>query len=240
MIMINKVHFRNCIDGIKDMIKGGGPYVDSIITDPPYLTQYKTGHRKGEHKFKNIIQNDDNQELVKEYFELCYKVLKDNKSLFSFCDIDTLPQFREFIEGVGFEIRSIIIWSKGGGGMGDLQASFSPDYEVIIHANKGRHLLNGTRPGSVWFYPRIPGSKLVHQNQKPLELMHKILDFGTNHGDLVLDGFMGSFTTAIACKNRGRNFIGFEIDEHYYKVGMERLTGEKQYSIKNDLGGFKF
>ena len=63
----------------------------------------------------------------------------------------------------------------------------------------------------------------LHPTQKPVALFEYLVKTYTNEGDLVLDNCMGSFTTAIACLNTKRNFIGIELDKNYFKIGSERL-----------------
>ena len=67
----------------------------------------------------------------------------------------------------------------------------------------------------------------LHNAQKPIELVDKIITNSSNEGDIVLDTFMGSGTTAISCIRNNRNFIGFEIDEGYYKTCIERVGQSK-------------
>lgn len=64
----------------------------------------------------------------------------------------------------------------------------------------------------------------VHPNQKPLELMEYLVKTYTNEGDTVLDFTAGSFTTGVACQNTGRNFIGIELDEKYFDIGVGRMV----------------
>ncbi len=66
--------------------------------------------------------------------------------------------------------------------------------------------------------------KFEHATIKPLQIMQNIVENSTNEGDIVLDPFMGSGTTAVACKNLGRNFIGFEINPKWYKIACDRLN----------------
>jgi site-specific DNA-methyltransferase (adenine-specific) len=221
----NKVYHQDCIAGMREMVTAG-QQVDCVITDPPYLINYKTNMRDYEHKFKHAILGDSDPELIREYFDLCYKLLKQDKALFTFCDIDKIDVFKQFLVDAGFTLRSTIIWWKGGGGMGDLKTTFAPDYEVIIHANKGTAEILGKRYGSVWVTNKIHQSDLLHQNQKPLDLMYKLIRAHTVEGDLILDGFMGSFTTAVACHKTQRKFVGFELDPYYYQVGMDRMKAE--------------
>ena len=63
----------------------------------------------------------------------------------------------------------------------------------------------------------------LHPTQKPFPLMEYLIKTYTNEGETILDNVMGSGTTAIACINTNRNFIGFELDETYYNIANERI-----------------
>ncbi len=76
-------------------------------------------------------------------------------------------------------------------------------------------------PQSIIVFPK--SNRAVHPTQKPVELMEYLIKTYTNEGDTVLDNCMGSGTTAIACINTDRNFIGFELDKHYYDIAKERI-----------------
>ncbi|HDR5353024.1 TPA: site-specific DNA-methyltransferase [Bacillus thuringiensis] len=77
-------------------------------------------------------------------------------------------------------------------------------------------------PKSVIDFPR--DSKTFHPTQKPVALFEYLIKTYTKEGEIVLDNCMGSFTTAIACINTKRNYIGFEMDEEYWKLGNERVN----------------
>jgi DNA modification methylase len=68
----------------------------------------------------------------------------------------------------------------------------------------------------------------IHPTQKPIELIERIVKASSNAGDTVLDPFMGSGTTAIACSNLNRRCIGFELDESYWKASINRLSKSKE------------
>lgn len=68
------------------------------------------------------------------------------------------------------------------------------------------------------------GKKQLHPTQKPLALCEYLIKTYTNEGDTVLDSCSGSGTTLIAAKNTGRNYIGFETDENYYKISLRELS----------------
>ncbi|PHA15508.1 DNA-methyltransferase [Bacillus toyonensis] len=77
-------------------------------------------------------------------------------------------------------------------------------------------------PKSVIDFPR--DSKTFHPTQKPVALFEYLIKTYTKEGETVLDNCMGSFTTAIACINTNRNYIGFEMEEEYWKLGNERVN----------------
>lgn len=80
----------------------------------------------------------------------------------------------------------------------------------------------------------------IHPTQKPVRLLERLLALTTKKGDIVLDPFCGSCSTGIACRNTGRNFIGFEIDEEYYNKAIDRINGKNQNGFKKaDAGGQK-
>ena len=83
---------------------------------------------------------------------------------------------------------------------------------------------NGYRyPNDILEFNRVPLRQYVHPTQKPVALLEYLIKTYTNENDLVLDNCMGSGSTGVACKNLHRNFIGIELDEHYFDVASERL-----------------
>ena len=102
------------------------------------------------------------------------------------------------------------MWVKNNHTAGDLKAQYGQKYEVIIYAQKGRCEIQGKRLTDVWEFDRVSSTKLIHQNQKPLDLIKQCVEKSSQEGDVILDGFIGSGTTAIACLETKRNFIGFE------------------------------
>jgi DNA modification methylase len=66
--------------------------------------------------------------------------------------------------------------------------------------------------------------KTAHPTQKPLSILKKLISVSSNKDDIVLDCFMGIGSTAVACKELGRNFLGCELDEKYWKIGCDRLN----------------
>lgn len=223
---LNMIYNKDCIEGM-ELIKDNS--IDLIVTDPPYLISYKTNYRKNKnHEFCEEILNDDNEKLIKDYINNCYRILKDNTAMYMFCSSKTIDFFKQMTESAGFSIKNIIIWVKNNHTAGDLKGQYGQKYEMIILANKGRKLFNGKRLTDVWEFDRVVGKEQLHQNQKPVELIEQCILKHSDVGDTVFDGFMGSGTTAIACINTNRNYIGFELDKNCYDKAIERINKNEQ------------
>ena len=120
----------------------------------------------------------------------------------------------------------MIIWVKNNWTAGDLKAQFGKQYEIIFLANKGRCLFSGKRLTDVWYFDRVSGNRQLHQNQKPLDLIKQCILKHSRETDLIFDGFMGSGTTGMACRELNRNFIGIELDEKYFEIAKARIEKE--------------
>lgn len=217
---INKIYNMDCLDGMK-LIHDES--VDLIVTDPPYLMNYKTNRRKEKkHKFCNEIMNDGNEELIKKYIEQCFRIMKKDTAIYIFCNSNKVDFFKKEIEKK-FKIKNIIIWVKNNHTAGDLKHQFSKKYEMLIMANKGNKKIIGKRITDVWEFDKVVGNKQKHQNQKPLELIEQCILKHSSENELIFDGFIGSGTTAIACINTNRNYIGFELDKEYFDIANKRI-----------------
>lgn len=222
----NTVYLSDCIAGMRAMREES---VDLIVTDPPYLINYATNHRqKKDHDFCTPIQNDSNPELIEDYMDECYRILKPNHAAYVFCSAKTQNFFKNAALDAGFSVKNSIIWVKNEWTMGDLKAQFGQQYEVILLLNKGRAPFIGKRIGDVWEFPRVKGNQQIHQNQKPIELIQRCIEKHSAEGDIVFDGFMGSGTTAVAAMRMRRQFVGFEIEPKYFWMIHNRIIEEAQ------------
>ena len=215
------IYKEDCIKGMSNLKDNS---IDLIVTDPPYLMDYKTNRRKNkEHDFCKPIAGDDDENLIKNFIKESYRVLKDDSAMYVFCNSNRIDFFKKEIESAGFKIKNIIVWVKNNWTAGDLKASFGKQYEFIILANKGRAFFNGKRLSDVWEFDRVVGKNQVHQNQKPIELIERMILKHSVPGGVVLDPFMGSGTTGVACLKNSREFIGYELDKRYFEIAEERI-----------------
>lgn len=218
----NVIYNEDCIEGMKAIPDES---IDLIVTDPPYLMNYKTNRRKNkEHKFCTTIKNDDNPDLIRDYINECYRVMKNDTACYMFCNINKVDVFKINLEKAGFNIKNMIIWVKNVHTAGDLVAQYGKKYEILFYVNKGRCPIRNGRIADVWEFPRVSGKIQVHQNQKPVELIKQCIEKSSNLGDIVYDGFMGSGTTAIACLETGRHYIGYELDPEYFEIAEQRIS----------------
>lgn len=224
-IELNKIYNEDCLVGMKRIPDNS---IDLVVTDPPYLIKYKTGRRKDKsHRFTSEILGDSDKDLISDYIKECYRVLKDDTAMYMFCSMDKVEFFKTEIEKY-FKVKNMIIWVKNSHTAGDLKAQFGKQYEIVFLVNKGRSFFNGKRLTDVWNFDRVVGNKQLHQNQKPVELIEQCILKHSQEGQVVFDGFMGSGTTAIACMNTDRNFIGFELDKEYYSLATARIEDHEK------------
>lgn len=224
----NNVYKMDCRIGIKAMLEQG-MYVDCVITDPPYLTGYCSRRRKNKQdRFCRKIQGDDEPELIADIIPLLYDVMKDNTPLYMFCGSTNIEFFMPQVKRC-FNVKNLIVWDKGNHTGGDLQAMYGRRYEFIIYANKGRAMFNAGMPryDDLWAFDKVSGKEQIHQNQKPIKLLSRMILQHTQPNDLILDPFMGSFATARAAYRHDRDYIGFETDDGYYSSGTMALLNEK-------------
>ena len=203
-----------------------GKKADMVFTDPPYGYNYQSNMREKTRRF-DVLENDDkildffpNVRLVCNGFVfICttWKVLDK-----------WIPLFKKY-----HDLTNMIIWDKGGGGIGDLKHTFSTDYEVILCSNNGKEI-KGKRIGSVWNIPKDSATEYTHPTQKPVKLSEFAIRNTTERGAVVLDLFGGSGSTLIACEQLDRSCYMMELDPKYCDVIIRRyenLTGEKAVLI---------
>ena len=203
--------------------------VDLVVTDPPYLVEYKTNRRKNkDHKFCSAIANDNNPYLIESYMKECYRIMKPNTAMFMFCSSVHADWFKHTLERIGFKWKSTVIWVKNVWTAGDLKGGLGRQYECIMLVEKGRAIRkNSYRYSDVWRFNKVAGKELLHQNQKPLDLIKRCIELYSVENDTVFDGFMGSGTTGVACQDLRRNFIGVELDKDYYKIAEKRMINKE-------------
>jgi len=200
------------------------PKVDAVVTDPPYGIAFQSAWRTERAlRFDRIV--NDGRPFIWWLFH-AEGLLASPGPLLCFCRWDSAEVFRLAIEWAGLKIGSQLVWDRVVHGMGDPPSRPSPRHDIIWFAVKGRYRLPATRPTSIYQYQRISADALEHPNQKPDALMVALLQDFTLPAQTVLDPFMGSGTTGVACIRTGRRFIGVEISEEYCAIAQRRIEAE--------------
>lgn len=198
-----------------------GKIANLVFTDPPYGVSFQSNMRTKTEKFE-VLKNDTefitewipNLELFSKGFVFVWTSWKVLKEWIDFCSV------------IG-ELSNIIIWDKGGGGIGDLKKTFASDYEVALVYNRGNEI-TGKRLGSVWNVGKDAASKYCHPTQKPIGLMALAIENVTKHNCIVADLFLGSGTTLIASDQLNRICYGQELDPKYCDVIVARFIKHKR------------
>jgi len=240
MLELNRIHQGDCLELMKDI---EDKQCNLAILDPPYGMSYKSNYGS---KFKEII-NDNNLEWVEELFYELNRVTEDNSHIYCFTSVEYIDVFMTEIKKY-WKVKNLITVPRTmKGGLGDLYSSFSPQKEFIIFGTKGKRKFEQTqilKPSEVylkdkrkkpkeWIY-RLPDSwdwlkvsehnlKRTHPTQKTEEVIETMTKLSSKEGEIVIDPFMGSGTTALAAINTNRNWIGMEMEEEYVNLANDRI-----------------
>jgi hypothetical protein len=193
-----------------------GKKADMVFTDPPYGVSYQSNMRTKSEKF-DVLKNDN--VFITEWINNL--PLFSRGFVFVWTSWKVLKEWIEFCEPIG-ELSNLIVWDKGGGGIGDLKKTFSTDFEVALVYHREAEI-KGKRLGSVWSVGKDSSSKYLHPTQKPVELAAMAIENITNKNELVLDFFLGSGSTMVAAHQLNRKCYGMELDPKYCQVIVDRM-----------------
>lgn len=211
-----KLIHGNCFEELKNIENNS---IDMILTDPPYGIDYVT---KRTSKKTRKIKNDDNLNWLDNFVDLCYEKMKQDSVFYCFCSFHNIDIFKQTIQKK-FKVKNILVWEKNNFGMGDLKGDFAPQVEFIIFATKGRPLIRGRRDCNILKFNKTRNE--LHPTQKPVDLLEFLIEKFSDKNDLILDCFMGSGSTGVACRNTNRRFIGMELDDEYFNTAKKRIEG---------------
>lgn len=231
MLEINKIYNMDCISGLKMLDSNS---VDLVVTDPPYGIKYYSNwsnDKKYRNKVKTvdgILNDSENIDFLEVVAKELYRAQKNNTHLYWFTRWDKVEEQKPMLESLGYKVKNNIIWMKNNWSMGDLKGAYAGQYECILFCHKGRRELNEVngkkRHCDILQFDRIPPNKLLHSHQKPTDLLKLLIEKSSAEGEVVLDPFMGSASTAISCLESNRKYIGFEMDNEIYNIGNERVN----------------
>jgi len=192
-----------------------GKKADMVFTDPPYGVDFQSNMRTKSKKFE-VLKNDDI--FLTEWIPFINKYSKG--FVFVWTSWKVVNKWIDICKSIG-DMSNMIIWFKGGGGIGDLKRTFLSDYEIALVYHRCADIQD-KRLGSVWQVSKDGVNDYAHPTQKPVELMEKGIFNCSKTKNIVMDLFLGSGSTLIACENLTRKCYGMELDEKYAQVIIQR------------------
>lgn len=214
----------DCLEAIKEI---GSESVDLIVTDPPYKI-ITGGDKNGKNSVRpqGILRGNrklfkNNQIKISEWMPELYRVLKYNTHCYVFSNSLNLKDMLNLSERCGFKLANLLVWEKNNCTPSQYYMK-NCEYVLFLRKGKAKWINNIGASKTVHRFNNII-SKKEHPTEKPVELIKFYIENSSNENDIVLDPFMGSGSTGVACVNTGRNFIGIELDEQYFKTAKSRI-----------------
>lgn len=220
---LNKIYNMDCLAGMEQLEDGS---VDLLLTDPPYNVSMRSNFHTMGRAGVDFGEWDKGFDQ-KGWLDVALPKIKKGGSVVIFNDWKNIGEMKEVLERHGFVLKELIQWKKTNPMPRNRDRLYVTSCEFAVWAVKGKgwtfNRQRETYENTVFEYPLVSSKGRIHPTQKRLELIEDILKIHSNENDIVLDPFMGSGTTAMACKNNNRNFIGFELEKEYYTKAVERL-----------------
>lgn len=207
---LNRVVQGDCVERMRDMPACS---IDFVLTDPPYLVNYRS--RDGRR-----VANDNNDAWLQPAFAEMYRVLKDDSFCVSFYGWNKVDAFMQAWRAAGFRIVGHLVFTK----------SYASSTRFLKAHHEMAYLLAKGEPSAPpapiadvisWSYT---GNRL-HPTQKPLSILRPFIEAFCPADGVVLDPFCGSGSTLVAAKDCGRHFVGIDLEPRHCETAGLRLAG---------------
>ncbi len=226
-VSIDCADFRDFLDSLD------AGSVDLVLTDPPYGISRETGFDQVKNGVERFAVSMDFGSWDHEEIDLdalatgLYRVLRKGGTAIVWFDIWKLSDLRNALSRAGFKMFRQIVWEK----TNPVPLNASVNYltnsreMAILCVKGGKPTFHGYYDNGIYSLPipRFNGHR-IHRTQKPVELFSDLVLKHSNQGDLVIDPFLGSGTTAVAARGGGRFFAGCDIDPSYAEAATRRLN----------------
>lgn len=236
MIETNIIHLGDCVQGLKTL---PNECIDLVVSDVAYpVTQRGNAGNSGGMLQKELNKKgkvfEFNSVNIEDYLHELYRVLKDGTHCYLMCNHVNLTHFLKVIDESKFHFIKCLIWQKGNLIMG---TKYMNAFEYILFMSKGTNRnVNDCGIPDILSVPNIKTKDIdggnIHDSEKPVRLMEILITQSSNKGDIVLDPFAGSGSTLLACINKNRRFIGWEIDPKYHKLCEKRI---KNHIVQTEM-----
>ena len=239
----------DCLDEMVNLIDEGIE-VDLILTDPPYNISKLNDNRDRSNMDSPIMRRKkplnydfgawDNMEreefldFTNDWFNLCVQLLRDGGTMISFFSKEDVNFLGWIGKEYGMRTRTVFTWHK---------TNPVPSFRKVNYLSSCEYAWIGSKGESAWTFNfkqqkqmhnffETPNKSSYgvtkHPTEKPVSMFEHLIEIHTNPDDLVLDCFMGSGTTGVACRNLNRDFIGIELDSEYYQIALNRINNYQE------------
>ena len=212
----------NCFDFLPTLKNNS---VDLVLIDPPYDILGGSWYKDRSHADDESFAEWDNELNILKLLTEMYRVLRSGGTLIMFYDLWKITTLKECLEISRFKQIRLIEWLKTNPVPlnGKLNYLTTAREIAITAVKKGKGTFNSQYDNGVYECGICREKDRFHPTQKPLKLIEQLILKHSRIGDIVLDCFFGSGTTAVACLRTDRNFIGCELSEEYYNKAKFRL-----------------
>ncbi len=249
---VNKIYLGDCL---KIMKKFPDESIDLVFADPPFNIGIKYDN------YNDNLPYEEYYDWSKKWINECYRLLKNNGSIYIAIGDEFAAEINLILKQTSFFFRNWIIWYYTFGQ--NQRKKFNRSHTHLLYFSKGKDNFTfnddsvrvpsarqttyndkranpkGKLPDDVWKFSRVCGTFKErigkHPCQMPESVLERIIKVSSNEGDLILDPFAGTGTTAFVANKFGRNYVTIEISEEYYKVTKDRLKNIPLRLILNGL-----
>ena len=211
----------DCLELMKQIPDGS---VDAIITDPPYKVTSRGGYTSAggmmlDERVRNGSVFKENTLKITQWLPEICRTLKESGHCYVMCNNKNLQGFLNAVKVSGFTLVKTMVWAKDNKIMSQ---AYMSQIEFILFLRKGAFKKINHCGTSDLLAHANPRNK-SHPTEKPVSLMEVLIGNSSDERGVILDPFMGTGATGVAAKNLGRNFIGIDLDEGYFKIAQERI-----------------
>src|ERR1700675_1978184 len=239
-------------DGLAEMPKLPAASVDLVFAAPPYNLQLQGDLKRPDDSRVDAVDDDWDKfasfsaydDFTRAWIAACRRVMKPAATLWVIGSYHNIFRVGAVLQDLGFWILNDVVWRKSNPMPNFRGRRFTNAHETLIWASTGpkaRYTFNyesmkalneDLQMRSNWLFPICSGAERLkqdcgrktHPTQKPEALLHRVILASSHAGDVVLDPFLGSGTTAVAAKRLGRLFIGIEREAAYAQAAEARLA----------------
>ncbi|MBR3517970.1 MAG: site-specific DNA-methyltransferase [Lachnospiraceae bacterium] len=222
---------QSCFEYLRTIETGS---VSLVLIDPPYEVSRDTNFASGEATGRNTDRFrvsmdfgdwDNNFTGLGDIIKECYRVLKKGGTMICFYDLWKITTLKDYYEAAKFKQIRFIEWLKTNPVPLNSKTNYLTNAReiAVIGVKGGSPVFHSEYDNGIYRYPICHDKGRFHPTQKPVALLEDLIQKHSNEGDLVLDCFAGSASTAVAAYNQNRDFIGCEISDEYYDKAILRL-----------------